>query len=93
MMELTENDMLDIEMRLRRGDIRAADMQRLFDAVKPAQELEDEVDRLQKENDELEDNISWYAQENSALENQLQQKEDRIKDLKEKIKIMEGASK
>jgi septal ring factor EnvC (AmiA/AmiB activator) len=91
-MKLTENDMLDIEMRLARGDVRADDVRRLLAALA-------DMPRLLKNEqiiEVLEDEISSLELTIMSLETQRDRLEDSERELKAEIiklnKKLEGKS-
>jgi len=91
-MKLTENDMLDIEMRLARGDVRADDVRNLLAA------LADMPGLLKNEQtiEVLEDEISSLELTIMSLETQRDRLEDSERELKAEIiklnKKLEGKS-
>lgn len=82
--DITENDILDIEMRLARGDIRASDMERLLGSYKGLDsvnseytgELEDEIENLKDQLRDTEEELEALEEELEALEEKKKQKEE-----------------
>jgi septal ring factor EnvC (AmiA/AmiB activator) len=91
-MKLTENDMLDIEMRLARGDVRADDVRNLLAALVDMPRLLKNEQTIEV----LEDEISSLELTIMSLETQRDRLEDSERELKAEIiklnKKLEGKS-
>jgi predicted nucleic acid-binding Zn-ribbon protein len=91
-MKLTENDMLDIEMRLARGDVRADDVRNLLAALVDMPRLLKNEQTIEV----LEDEISSLELTIMSLETQRDGLEDSERELKAEIiklnKKLEGKS-